>query len=323
MVTTLTANQKKQEQAAPLLAIQKLTVSFPFGAEAAVDEASLEVISGLDLTVQAGEILAVAGSSGSGKSLLAHAIMGLLPATACQSGSIFYRGQKLTDEGCRRLRGRAIGLIPQGIDSLDPLMPAGRQLLGTAKRTPALQAEAEKILQRLGLSPAVKKLYPFQLSGGMARRLLFATAALSEADLMIADEPTPGMHLDQALEALTILKEWRDQGKAVILITHDIDLAAEFADHLAIFYAGSILEVLPARDFLNRPENLRHPYTKALRQALPQYEFTALPGVQPYAGNLPSGCLFADRCPVARPDCRSCRPEMRSVGTGFVRCFYA
>lgn len=303
---------------APLLEVRDLSVSFR-RYERGLAQGELEVISDLSLRVRAGEVLAVAGSSGSGKSLLAHAILGLLLPNARVSGELLYRGEPLSPARQQALRGSEIALVPQSVTYLDPLMRVGAQARG-ADKGPERAQRQRAAFSRLGLGKEVEALYPFQLSGGMARRVLFSTAVITDAALIIADEPTPGMHLDQALEALSILRELADRGKAVILITHDIDLALRFADRIAVFYAGTTLEEAPVSDFLSGPEALRHPYSKALWHALPQNGFTPLPGVQPYAGDLPSGCLFAPRCPEWSAGCGSSRPPMRSLRGGFVRC---
>ena len=146
-----------------------------------------------------------------------------------------------------------------------------------------------------------------------------STALLTEARLIIADEPTPGMSLDQALEALTMFREMADQGKAVILITHDIDLAFSFADRVSVFYAGTTVETAPAADFRAGAEALRHPYSQALWRALPQNGFQPIDGFQPYAGSLPPGCPFAPRCPHATEACHETLPPMESVRGGKVR----
>ena len=153
--------------------------------------------------------------------------------------------------------------------------------------------------------------------------MLVSTALITEAELIIADEPTPGMSLEQALEALRMFRELADEGRAVILITHDIDLAFEFADRVAVFYAGTTVETAPAVDFKTGPEALRHPYSKALWRALPQNGFEPIPGFQPYAGNLLEGCLFAPRCPYRTQECVRQVPSVREIRGGEVRCCHA
>lgn len=303
-----------------LLEIHDLSVSFRMY-DAALEQKELQVISNLHLRVRPGEVVAVAGSSGSGKSLLASAILGILPDNASVKGHLHYKGQELTPALQKELRASKIALVPQSVSFLDPLMRVGRQADGHKKPYPS--KKRREIFASLGLDERVEKLYPFQLSGGMARRVLVSTALISEAELIVADEPTPGMSLQQALHALKMFRELADEGKAVILITHDIDLAFEFADRVAVFYAGTTVETAPAGDFRTGPEMLRHPYSRALWRALPQNGFAPIEGFQPYAGNLPEGCLFAPRCPLATDKCRCEKPPVQEIRGGEVRCFYA
>ena len=308
--------QKKET----LLEIHDLSVSFRmYGG--ALDQRELQVISDLHLTVRPGEIVAVAGSSGSGKSLLAAAILGILPANASVRGHLHYQGQELTDQLQARLRGSEIALVPQSVAFLDPLMKVGRQADG--HRRPRPTERRRRLFRRFGLPEETETLYPFQLSGGMARRVLVSTALISGARLIIADEPTPGMSLDQALEALQMFRELAEEGCSVILITHDIDLAFAFAHRVAVFYAGTTVEIAPAADFRAGPDALRHPYSRALWHALPQNGFAPIGGFQPYAGDLPPGCLFAPRCPHATEECRRQLPPIRELRGGEVRCFHA
>lgn len=303
-----------------VLEIHDLSVSFRMY-DGALEQKDLQVISDLHLTVRPGEIVAVAGSSGSGKSLLASAILGILPGNATVKGHLHYKGRELTPQLQKELRGTEIALVPQSIAFLDPLMKVGKQVDGHKKPYPT--EKRNRLFRRFSLPEKTEKLYPFQLSGGMARRVLVSTALITDAQLIIADEPTPGMSLDQALEALQMFRELANEGKAVILITHDIDLAFEFADRVAVFYAGTTVETAPVVDFKTGPEALRHPYSKALWRALPQNGFQPIDGFQPYAGNLPEGCLFAPRCPHATEECRSRIPPTREIRDGEVRCFHA
>ena len=309
-----------QQKDETLLEIHDLSVSFRMY-DRGLEQKDLQVISDLHLTVKPGEIVAVAGSSGSGKSLLASAILGILPGNASVRGHLHYRGKELTPEMQAKLRGSEIALVPQSVAFLDPLMKVGRQADGHKKPYPTQKRRS--LFKRLSLPEKTQKLYPFQLSGGMARRVLVSTALITDARLIIADEPTPGMSLDQALEALQMFREMANEGKAVILITHDIDLAFEFADRVAVFYAGTTVETAPAADFKTGPEWLRHPYSKALWRALPQNGFQPIDGFQPYAGDLPRGCLFAPRCPCATDACHSETPPTREIRDGEVRCFHA
>lgn len=303
-----------------ILTVKDLSVSFHMY-DKGLEQYDLKVISDLTLDVCQGEIVAIAGSSGSGKSLLAHAIMGLLPENALLSGEITYKGKVLSQEDKEKLRGKELSLVPQSVAYLDPLMRIGPQVRG--KKFGEKKSAAQKnIFRRFNLKDDVEKLYPFQLSGGMARRILVSTAVLSDAALIIADEPTPGLDLEMALEALKIFRELADEGKAVILITHDIDLAFHIADRIAVFYAGTTLEIADAKDFLKGSESLRHPYSRALWSALPQNGFQPIPGFQPYAKYLPEGCLYYPRCTCRSEKCKNKIP-MNEVRGGKVRCIYA
>lgn len=308
-----------EQKSDTLLEIHDLSVSFRMY-DHGMTQTDLRVIRDLHLTVSPGEIVAVAGSSGSGKSLLASAILGILPDNAMMHGHLHYKGEELTGGRLKQLRGTEIALVPQSVAYLDPLMKIGAQADGHKKPRPVRRRR--ELFSRLGLPEHMERLYPFELSGGMARRVLLSTALLTDASLIIADEPTPGMSTDQAVEALTVFRELADQGRAVLLITHDIDLAFAFADRIAVFYAGTTVETAPAADFTQGPDALRHPYSKALWRALPQNGFTPIAGFQPCAGSLPRGCLFAPRCPSKTKQCEKEMPPVRYVRGGEVRCYY-
>jgi peptide/nickel transport system ATP-binding protein len=287
-----------------------------------IEQSNLRVIHNLSVSVRPGEIVAVAGASGSGKSLLAAAILGILPANAGVTGTMSFYGQPLTEKLRRKIRGRELALIPQSTAYLDPLMRVGKQIA----RTKADDEKRRAIFQRYHLEESVARLFPFQLSGGMTRRILLSTAIIGDAKLIIADEPTPGMSVGMARRVFVHFRELADEGAGILLITHDIDLAIEFADRVAVFYAGSTVEIAPAADFkqgvaAGNPA-LRHPYSKALWQAIPQNGFTPIPGSQPYAGALPAGCAFAPRCSLRTAACDEKVP-MRELRGGEVRCVHA
>ena len=278
----------------------------------------LEVIHDLSLSAHAGEIVAVVGASGSGKSLLAHAIFGILPDNARVAGSIRFRGQELDTQLQARLRGSSMAFVPQSVDYLDPLMRTLEQVRGVR----ATADRARMALDRFGLDERVDTLYPFELSGGMARRVLVSTAVIEDADLIVADEPTPGMTLEMAREAMKTFREFADAGKAVVVITHDLDPAYSTADKIVVFYAGQTFEIADAADFRDGGVRLRHPYSRALVDALPQNGFKPTPGTQPYADNLPQGCLYANRCPLKTGECTAEHPPLRDFAGGRVRCLH-
>ncbi|RID82361.1 ABC transporter ATP-binding protein [Peribacillus asahii] len=305
----------------PILEVENLSVSFKKYTRG-FKQTKSTVITSLDVTVEAGEILAVVGASGSGKSLLAHAILGILPSNAITSGVIKYGGEELTPARQSVLSGKELALIPQSVNYLDPLMRVGSQVRTSVKKENAIAAQRE-VFQRYHLNAGVEKMYPFQLSGGMARRTLLATAMVSGARVIIADEPTPGLDSVVIVEALNHLKESAVNGCAVMLITHDIESALQVADRIAVFYAGTTVEISPVEHFNGNGEQLRHPYSKALWRALPQNDFIPIKGSQPRPSQLPSGCLFAPRCEMATPDCEQERPAMRNLRNGMVRCIHA
>lgn len=308
--------EEKQEKIA-LLDVQKLRVSFDMY-ERGLQKKELEVLHELSLRVYPGEILAVAGASGSGKSILAHAVMGILPGNARTEGEIRYRGEPLDRKRQESLRGKEIAFIPQSVEYLDPLMRVDRQVMGVR----GAKKKQEAAFARYHLGKEAERMYPFQLSGGMARRVLISTAVMEEARLIVADEPTPGLNAEMAMETLQNFRELADEGCGVLLITHDIDLAFQAADRIAVFYAGTIVEIAPVADFLAGKEALRHPYSKAFIDALPQNAFKPIEGFQPYAGNLPKGCLFAPRCPMRSGECEK-EIAMRKIRDGEVRCVHA
>ena len=306
--------ERKQET---LLEVDDLVVGFQMY-DKGFRKKTLEVIHTLSLNVKAGEIVAVVGSSGSGKSVLAHAVLGLLPKNAVSSGAIRYGGASLTKKNRPKLLGKEIAYIPQSVDYLDPVMRVGKQVVGIH----GTKARQQELFDQYQLPQETAKMYPFQLSGGMARRVLVSSAVMGSPKLIIADEPTPGLSLDMAMDTMQHFRKLADAGAGVLLITHDIDLAFHVADRIAVFYAGTIVEVAPTEDFLAGKDALRHPYSKAFIDALPQNEFKPIPGTQPYAGNLPMGCLFADRCPYRDERCAGEIP-MRTVRNGEVRCSHA
>ncbi|GAB4383518.1 MAG: ABC transporter ATP-binding protein [Elainellaceae cyanobacterium] len=307
-----------------MLSVQNLSVMFTMY-DRGLAQKQLTVITDLDLTVQAGQVVAVVGASGSGKSLLAHAVLGILPTNAQTNGTILFKGTPLTPQRSQALRGKEIALIPQSIGYLDPLMQVGKQVsrVGQVNGLSKQQARraVDRTFERYNLAAEVKQYYPFQISGGMARRVLVSTAVISQADLVIADEPTPGLHPDVVYETLNHLRELADEGKAVILITHDIEAALQAADQVAVFYAGTTVEIAAVSDFSNG--KIRHPYTQALWRSLPQNEFVPVPGSQPSPDALPAGCLFSDRCPWVTEACRIARPPFHQVEGGLVRCIHA
>lgn len=263
-----------------LLQVEGLSVAFDMYDSAApgffgAKKKRVETIHDLHVSVHAGEIVAVVGASGSGKTLLADAIMGLYEPNALVAGTVWFDGQLQNAETLAKLRGNGISLVPQSVAYLDPLMKVGEQVRGLARN--AGDAGRRKRMQqtlfaRYGLAPEVEELYPFELSGGMARRILLMSALVDEPKLIVADEPTPGLDLDLAVRALEDLRAFADEGGGVLLITHDIELALRAAGRVAVFKDGTVVEETSVESFA-RPELLRHPFSRALVRALPDNEF--------------------------------------------------
>lgn len=300
-----------------ILCIQDLEVAFMQYESRSTKKTLLPVISKLNVRVCEGEVVAIVGSSGSGKSLLAHAIFGLLPKNATVRGKIQFQGQTLTEDEMVRLRGKELALVPQGVSYLDPRMKVGSQITGGKKDATSLQ-KMRSLCERYGLSRSVEGQYPFELSGGMARRVMLMTALMSNPRLVVADEPTPGLDLELAKQALTDFRKFADEGNGVLLITHDLELALTVADRVVVFYAGTTVEDALTKDFKDE-QLLRHPYTKAFYRALPSKGFEAWPGTQPYVKDMPKGCPFAPRCPYKEEACSGDVP-MYEVRGGRVRC---
>lgn len=317
------------------------------------------VVEDVHLNLEEGEIVAVVGASGSGKSLLAHAILGILPENATLSGTIRYDGVVLDSRRQAALRGKEIAFIPQSVTALDPLMRVGRQVSGGRGGVDGLPVQ--ELFRQFRLPEGVERLYPFQLSGGMARKVLVATAAAGDARLVVADEPTPGLAAEDMREILHHLRRWSERGTSVLLITHDLAFALQVAHRVAVFYAGTVVEVASASDFADGGERLRHPYSRALWRALPQNGFvsfvppspegvTAVSAGKPAAAfesaadgsktarkkepvfpktgwPLPearwTGCRYLGFCPMGTEECGRKRPELTPSGDGMVRCLYA
>ena len=306
----------------PILSVKDLGISFSQYTKG-LRRRELEVITNLDIDLYEGEILAVVGSSGSGKSLLAHAILGILPDNATTEGNIIYKGKTLTLKDKEKLRGREIVFIPQSVNFLDPLMKVSKQVKISIENKEKANKRQRKIFNKYGLDKKVDNLYPFELSGGMARKVLLSTALVSDCKVIIADEPTPGLDEKSLNEALKDFRNIADSGCAILMITHDIEAALKIADKIAVFYAGTTLEIANVNDFKGDGKNLRHPYSKALFNALPQNGFKPIKGSQPMPNELPKGCLFQDRCEYISEKCRLIRPNARMVRDGMVRCLNA
>ena len=267
-----------------LLQVEGLSVSFTRYEEApgrflTAAQHEVRVLDSLSLAVHAGEVVAVVGASGAGKSLLADCLLGLFDPHATVTGRIWFDGVEQTATSLAALRGRQVALVPQSVAALDPLMKVGRQVQGAGPRSTRAERRARQqaLFERYELGPEVAGLYPHQLSGGMARRVLLCCALMGSPRLVVADEPTVGLDLDLAVGALADLRAFADEGGGVLLVTHDIELALRVADRVAVFRDGTVVEETAVTSFA-APELLATTYARSLWRALPEHGFEA-PGL--------------------------------------------
>lgn len=306
-----------------LLEIKNLSISFTQYIKG-LEQRELKVISDLTMDIHDHEILTVLGASGSGKSLLAHAILGILPENANVSGTIKYKHQELTPTLQEKLRGKNISLIPQSVNYLNPLMKVKEQAIGYIEdenQKKLMLEKQRKIFEKYGLSEKVDEMYPFQLSGGMARKVLISTALLNSPDTIIADEPTPGLDEEAVNETIRDLIELKNNGVGMLLITHDILTAIKASDKIAIIYLGYVIEITKTENFLTG-KNLLHPYTRALYDALPENEFKLTLGHQPSYTEIPKGCPYNENCPYKTEECINTPPKLEQVNDTQVRCYH-
>ncbi|KUO10248.1 ABC transporter ATP-binding protein [Streptomyces sp. DSM 15324] len=304
---------------APVLSVRGLSVRFlmPRGRRiAAVTDAHFDVA--------AGECLALIGESGCGKSVLASALLGLLPANAQTAGEARLGDLDLlsADEHtlARTVRGRMIGLIPQSPAAhLTPVRTIRSHLEETvAALTPtrgrtAVRTTAEAAAERAAYPATHLDRHPHELSGGLAQRAATALALVGDAPLLLADEPTNGLDRDLVNHTVDELRRHVDAAdRALLMITHDLAAAEHIADRIAVMYAGRIVELADANAFFGTA-GPRHPYSHGLLQALPDRAFTPIPGMPPELGDLPAGCTFAARCDRSTADCATLPPMTDGV----------
>ncbi len=253
-----------------MLKVDHLTVTFVDKKPGLRLEAS-EVVHDLTFEVKEGEIFAVLGASGAGKSVLAEAIVGLLPANAHLSGSLKLRGTELVGLAPWERHDLKLAYIPQSIKALNPLMKIEDIVCMGAQDVSRQQVE--ELFERFGLDSHVLDLYPHEISGGMARRVLAISSLIGDPDFVVADEPTPGMD-DSALDVIVqVFEELKHAGKSAFFISHDIRTTLRIADRVAVVYNGEIVEIADANQFRGDGENLVHPYTQALWRSLPENDF--------------------------------------------------
>jgi len=329
-MTDPTATETPQEGArqvttAPLLEVSDLHVSFPS------EEGRIDAVRGVNYTVSDGEVLAIVGESGSGKSVSSLAVIGLLPDQARVRGSIRLRGKELLgmdDRQLSTLRGSRISMVFQDpLSALTPVYRIGDQiaeaLLAHGKMSNKQAAErAVELLDLVGIpDPQVRaRAFPHEFSGGMRQRVVIAMAIANDPELIICDEPTTALDVTVQQQILNLLRKARDiTGAGVIMITHDMGIAATLADRVAVMYAGRIVETASTAELFRSP---RMPYTVGLLGSIPRLDDPArtplipIVGAPPAMHALPVGCPFAPRCPVAIDDCRAAEPPLQDIVPG-------
>ncbi|KQV23885.1 MULTISPECIES: ABC transporter ATP-binding protein [unclassified Kitasatospora] len=307
----------------PLLEVRDLHVEFK------TKDGIAKAVNGVNYSVSAGETLAVLGESGSGKSVTAQTIMGILdmPPGRITSGEILFRGQdmlKMSNEERRKLRGRKIAMIFQdALSSLNPVLSVGYQLgemfrvhEGASRKE--AKAKAIELMDRVRIPAAKQRVgdYPHQFSGGMRQRIMIAMALALEPDLIIADEPTTALDVTVQAQVMDLLAELQaEYHMGLILITHDLGVVADVADKIAVMYAGRIVETAPVHELYANPA---HPYTEGLLRSIPRLdqkgqELYAIQGLPPNLLKVPAGCAFNPRCDKATDLCRSEIPALHQV----------
>ena len=230
------------------------------------------VVEHLSLSLHEGEILALVGASGSGKTLIADTIMGLFAANAQVTGRVWFDGDAMDERSLTPLRGNRIAFVPQSVESLDPLQRVGRQIERLAQGMTKQEARARRreLFARYRLDEETARCYPFELSGGMARRVLLIGALMNRPRVIVADEPTPGLDMELAVRAMDDFRAFANDGGGVLLITHDIELALHVADRIAVFQNGTVVEETAVASFAS-PDLLQHPFSRKLWHALPEH----------------------------------------------------
>ncbi|GGU40635.1 ABC transporter ATP-binding protein [Streptomyces daghestanicus] len=289
-----------------------------------------EAVNGVSYGVDAGRTLAVLGESGSGKSVTAQTVMGILdvPPGRITGGEVLFEGRdllKLKEEERRTVRGAEMAMIFQdALSSLNPVLTVGDQLAemftvhrGMSRRD--ARARAVELMDRVRIPGARERVkqYPHQFSGGMRQRIMIAMAMALEPKLIIADEPTTALDVTVQAQVMDLLADLqREYDMGLILITHDLGVVADVADEIAVMYAGRIVETAPVHEIYKAPA---HPYTRGLLDSIPRLdqkgrELYAIKGLPPSLTAIPPGCAFHPRCPLARDVCRTDEPPLYQVG---------
>ena len=321
----------------PIVELRGLTVDYGFGAR------RTRAVDGIDLTIRVGEIVGLAGESGSGKTTVANAVMQILrPPAHVAGGSVLFRGDDLaarSRERLRRYRWQSVSMVFQSaMNALNPVTRVGDQFVDMMRAHERISrrgaiSRAGELLELVGIDRRRVRAFPHELSGGMRQRVIIAMALALEPELVIMDEPTTALDVVVQREILQQVQDLQKRlGFAVLFITHDLSLLIEFAHRIAIMYAGEIVESAPAAVLHASPQ---HPYTRGLMASFPpltgpMQRLVGIPGSPPDLADPPAGCRFHPRCPLCLPDGpayrrqTSERPVLREVEPGhFVACHLA
>jgi len=316
----------------PALAVDKLSVRFR---RQGID---VPAVNGVSFALARGEVLTILGESGSGKSVSLKATMRLLPHYARVEGSVRVNGQDvlaLPPAALARMRGRVVSMIFQEpMTALDPVYTIGAQIAETIVKHERVDrrtanARALELLERVRIPSAARRLrnYPHEMSGGMRQRAMIALALACSPSVLLADEPTTALDVTVQIQILLLLRQLQEElGMAIVFVTHDVGVAAEISDRIAVMYAGRFVETGAAQDVLRRPQ---HPYTEGLLAStvhggLRGRTLETIPGSPPNMAELPPGCAFAPRCRYAIRRCTEADPPVAHPGRGMmVRCIRA
>ncbi|GJM22289.1 MAG: ABC transporter ATP-binding protein [Planctomycetota bacterium] len=326
--------QERGAKGQPLLEIRGLRTWFD------TDEGTVKAVDGVTYTLNAGETLGVVGESGCGKSVTAMSILQLIPTPPGRyvEGEILFRGKNLLDareDELRSVRGNDIAMIFQEpMTSLNPVFTVGTQIIEVLRLHRKMNAKdarayAIEMLQRVGIPAPETRIdnYPHEMSGGMKQRVMIAMALACDPAVLIADEPTTALDVTIQAQILDVLRDMqRELGMSILLITHDLGVVAEMSEHVAVMYAGKIVESTSTDKLFAAP---RHPYTFGLFQSLPEMhsdrneKLHEIPGTVPHPLALPSGCRFRTRCFRAQDDCAAAEPPLQEIEPGhLLACFH-